>query len=468
MDGVHAVRRLLVVRLLVVLAASTVAVVGTSTWPAQALNDDLYAKQWGLTMIGAKAAWDRGLLGEGADVAVVDTGAHLTHQDLAKNVRPGRNFIDPSKPPQDDWCDGETCGHGTHVAGIAVGSIDDGGAVGVAPRGGLIPVKGFDSSGAANAAVLAEGIRWAADNGAEVINMSFGPELPIGGTGNDIVEAIRYAWSKGVVCVMSAGNSFIFSSDITDEPVIVVSATTRRDAIADFSNGVGDARWGLAAPGGGDTIQFAADENIWSTVWTPENKNNTYAEMRGTSQAAPFVAGAAALLRSAGLSPQQTVDRLLATAKDLGAAGRDSVYGSGRVDVAKATEGLAPQAVASPTASPAPPASPPASSPAPSTAGNRVSRPPPSGSTAPPPTLATGALPAGTTPPPTGDPVAPLPTEDDRGPLAAGGAPSTTVTENTDDGGGLFPAAAIATIGLLGVAAWAVRTLVVRRPTNAQ
>ena len=330
-------RRLRLLTSLSLAAASIVAIVPA---PAVALNDPLYERQWGLGIVGAKAAWDRGLFGAGVEVAVVDTGAHLTHQDLVKNVRPGRNLVDATKPPQDDWCSGNTCGHGTHVAGIAVGSIDDGGAVGVAPRAGLIPVKGFGAEGGATSEMLAEGVRWAADQGAEVINMSFGAELPIEGTGEEILSAVRYAWSKGSICVMSAGNDFIFASDISDEPVIVVSATNRRDTEADFSNGVGDAKWALAAPGGGDTIQFAEDENIWSTVWTRSNAPDTYGEMRGTSQAAPFVSGAAALLRAAGLSPQQTVDRLLATAKDLGAAGRDSVYGSGRLDIAKATEGL--------------------------------------------------------------------------------------------------------------------------------
>jgi subtilisin family serine protease len=314
--------------------------------PARALDDDLYARQWGLEITGAKAAWDRGLFGAGADVAVVDTGAHLSHQDLVKNIRPGLNLVEPGKPPQDDWCDRDACGHGTHVAGIAVASIDDGGSVGVAPRAGLIPVKGFGSSGGASTETLARGVRWAADQGAEAINMSFGPDLPIEGTGTEIIEAIRYAWSKGSICVISAGNSFLFSSDIENEPAIVVSATNRRDGEPDFSNGVGDARWGLAAPGGGNTVQFESDENIWSTVWRPEGRNDTYDEMRGTSQAAPFVSGAVAVLRGAGLSPQQTVDRLLATAKDLGPAGRDATFGAGRLDIAKATAGLTSQPAA--------------------------------------------------------------------------------------------------------------------------
>ncbi|MFM9735686.1 S8 family serine peptidase, partial [Streptomyces niveiscabiei] len=90
--------------------------------------------------IGAKAAWDRGILGAGVEIAVVDSGVHLTHQDLVKNLRPGANFVDPSKPPQDDECSNDDCGHGTHVAGIAAASIDDGGSVGVAPRAGIVPL----------------------------------------------------------------------------------------------------------------------------------------------------------------------------------------------------------------------------------------------------------------------------------------------------------------------------------------
>jgi subtilisin family serine protease len=332
---------------MVTLVVAWSAVVGAS--PARAVNDQLYDKQWGLQKIGAKAAWDAGLMGDGIDIAIIDSGVHLRHQDLVGRFVPGRNFIDPAKPPQDDQCDDpptdtnpdcNSGGHGTHVAGIAAAGIDDGGSVGVAPRARIMPVKviGSDGTGTFNDAAAA--IRWATDNGAEVLNLSLGADLQgVTGTPTVLNDAVRYAWSKGAICVFAAGNSFVLGSGFSNEPALVVSATDRQDNAPDFSSGVGEAKWGLAAPGGGSTLD-SGDPDIWSTVWTSDSKVNTYATKRGTSMSSPFVAGAAAVLRGAGLTPQQTVDRLLATAKDLGAAGRDTKFGSGRVDLAKAIVGL--------------------------------------------------------------------------------------------------------------------------------
>ncbi|HEX7166386.1 MAG TPA: S8 family serine peptidase [Acidimicrobiales bacterium] len=302
---------------------------------ATALNDPLYERQWGLHKVGAKAAWDAGFFGKGVDIAVVDTGVHLTHQDLAANVVGGRNFVTPGKPPQDDES------HGTHVAGIAAAIIDNGAAVGVAPHARIIPVKVLDADGGGSTENVAAGIRWAADNGAEIVNLSLTGRLQkLAGPAEPIIDAVRYAWDKGAICVFAAGNDFLFESGFADEPAVVVSSTDSGDGDSDFSNGVGAATWGMAAPGGDDNLPPGSGEGIWSTVWTSDAKTNEYAEKRGTSMAAPFVSGALALLRGAGLSPLAAIERILATAKDLGDPGRDDTFGRGRLDIAKAVEGL--------------------------------------------------------------------------------------------------------------------------------
>lgn len=343
---------------------------GAVTAPAVALNDPLFSRQWGLSTIGAPTAWNAGLYGEGVDIAIVDTGVHLGHQEFRGRLGPGRNFVSSSSSPQDDHCedgapdpDPANCargGHGTHVAGIAAAGIDNGGSVGVAPRARVMPVKVLDEDGSGSFSDAAAAIRWSTDNGAEVINLSLGSSFQgLSGTPTVLNDAVSYAWSKGVICVFAAGNSFILGSGFSNQPALVVSATNRQDGKPDFSSGVGEARWALAAPGGGSTVQFEEDEDIWSTVWVADNRSDTFTDMRGTSMAAPFVAGAAALLRAAGLTPQQTVDRLLATAKDVGPKGPDSTFGQGRLDVAKAVQGLggaagAPTTTAAPAAATTP------------------------------------------------------------------------------------------------------------------
>ena len=298
---------------------------------ARAANDPGWDEQWNMRIVGAETAWATGT-GKGITIAVVDSGVHLTQEDLSAKLLSGRDFVDPGTTPQDDN------GHGTHVAGIAAAFANNGrGVVGVAPDAKILPVKVLDANGN-GAADIDEGIRWAVDNGAHVINLSLGDLLePLNGP--PFTEAIRYAWSRGVICVIATGNEFVTSSSFADEPAVLVTATDRNDRKPAYATEVGGARWGMAAPGGAGGLSDES-EDVFSTYWTRSNKPNEYQWLAGTSMAAPHVAGAAAVLRSLGLSPQQTVDRLLATAKDLGTAGRDDVYGHGRLDVAKAVAGL--------------------------------------------------------------------------------------------------------------------------------
>ncbi|HVM09215.1 MAG TPA: S8 family serine peptidase [Acidimicrobiales bacterium] len=397
----------------VALAALAALVVGGVVPAATALEANepaLRDQQWGMQLIGAPDAWARGVTGKGITIAIVDTGVDLQHEDLAEKIVPGADFVEPNTPPQDDH------GHGSHVAGIAAAVTGNGkGVTGVAPEAKIMPLKVLTSSGRGGGSPD-DAIRFAVDNGAQVINLSIGSELdPL--LGPSFARGIEYAWSKGVICVVAAGNSYVLSGEFSTVPALVVAATTRDERAASYSSGVGSAKWPMSAPGG----EGRAENSIISTYWRAGSPH-AYAYLSGTSMAAPHVAGAAALLRGAGLTPQQTVDRLLQTAKDLGPAGKDGTYGHGRLDVAKATAGLGSTPPAPPattaTVQPSPTAG---TGPGASTPGRAPSTPPSPGPTAAP-------APAQPTPaePPAGD-----------GEIAAADEPADTVPPDdaatTDD-----------------------------------
>ncbi|HSH22684.1 MAG TPA: S8 family serine peptidase, partial [Acidimicrobiales bacterium] len=270
---------------------------------ALASDDPFFPDQWNLASIGAETAWSKGR-GAGTVIAVVDTGVDLAHEDLKPKLLPGRSFIAPGASPQD------ANGHGTHVAGIAAASTDNAlGVAGVAPDAMILPVQVLGSRGVGNVTGVADGIRYAADNGADVINLSFGEVSTSVQLAPEFVDAIRYAWVQGSIPVVAAGNSFVRASGFTDEPAIVVTSTTRDDTRPAYASGVGQARWGMAAPGGDGSPDTRCEvgTGVVSTY-----RSNEYACLVGTSMAAPHVAGAAAVLRGLGLSPQQVVDQLLA------------------------------------------------------------------------------------------------------------------------------------------------------------
>ncbi len=327
--------------------------------PAAGSNDPRFPQQWGLAKIGAESAWQTGT-GERVIIAVVDTGVDLAHEDLSSKLVAGADFIDLGSSPMDQN------GHGTHVAGIAAAITGNGlGVAGTAPGARIMPVRVLDQNGDGFASDVEAGIRWAADNGAKVINLSLGGYAEVV-LGSGFSDALEYAWSKGAIPVVSAGNEFLSISGYEDDPALVVSATDKNDGKPDFSNGVGFAQWGMAAPGGSSTYEPSTDDII-SSYFDPARPSvhNLYAYARGTSMAAPYVSGAAATLLSLGLSPQQTVDRLLATARDVGTPGRDVTFGAGRLDLQAAVRGLggpgqpppAPEASSKPSPRPGSPQS---------------------------------------------------------------------------------------------------------------
>ena len=309
-------------------AAATIALPWAGASPAAAAtpNDPHFGSQWGLSKIGAPTAWDTGT-GQGVTIAIVDSGIDAGHPDLAGKVAGGYNFVSPGSAPHDDNS------HGTHVAGIAAAvTFNATGVAGTAPGARLLAVKVLDSGGSGTSADA--GIRYATDSGAKVINLSLGGYAQ-GITGASLGSPCAYAFSRGALCVASAGNDYVTGSGYEDDDVLVVSASDCNDGKPTYSSGVGNAKWGIAAPGGGSSLLGGSCSSILSTI-----PGGGYGGKSGTSMAAPHVSGAAAALFGLGLSNQQVVDRLLSTATDIGSAGRDSTFGAGRLNFSAAVAGL--------------------------------------------------------------------------------------------------------------------------------
>jgi subtilisin family serine protease len=310
--------------------------------PALAATNDTYrARQWGLDKINAEAAWAV-TNGTGAVIAVVDTGADMGHPDLQANLlSTGHDFVANDNNPQDEN------GHGTHVSGIAAAVTNNGiGVAGTAPGAKILPVRVLDADGSGSTDDVALGIRYAADNGADVINLSLGllsgvdKVAKLIGQLDPVYDAIDYAWGKGVVVVIAAGNDSVpLCAEPSAHPqALCVGATDQSDMRSFFSNS--DATLSskyLVAPGGGGT-SCAGD--IFSTyLRSAESFCSTeagYDALAGTSMATPFVAGVAALLAAKGDTNQQIVNCIIATTDDLGVPGRDPLFGYGRLNAQRA------------------------------------------------------------------------------------------------------------------------------------
>lgn len=356
------VNRLTIVLGSVLVALSLVAA-APGAKPAKSVtpNDPYYAQyQWGPQQVRAEQAWP---ISRGARqvIAIVDSGVELAHPDLKGKIVGGATFTGCAESGpcgNGDWLSGGAGGqppspHGTHVAGIAAAATNNGiGIAGVAPDAKLLAVKVLTDEGGTFAEIAA-GIRWSADNGADVINMSLGAlpgvqALTITGLISDVRDAVDYAKSKGVVVIAAAGNDFasICGEPAFDPDILCVVATDRAEARAAYSNFALDETPDNVVAGPGGAAILSCEEDIISTVpaaaggfCTTQVGTPGYDFYAGTSMATPHVAGVAALLTAQGRSAAEVVSVLKQTARTPGAALRGvytPVYGYGIVDAAAA------------------------------------------------------------------------------------------------------------------------------------
>lgn len=252
-------------------------------------NDTSWNNQYGPRQIQCPAAWDITIGSPSIISAIIDTGIQLTHPDLNDKLVPGTGFVDNNTGNDNN-------GHGSHVAGITSAETNNSqGIAGVGWSTLLQPVKVLNSGGSGSWTAVANGIRWAADNGAKTMNLSLGGTSDGGAT----LSAVQYAWSRNTVIVCAAGNngsSGAFYPAFYTE-CIAVAATNSADNRASFSN---FGSWvDVAAPG----------DSIYSTYL-----NSTYATLSGTSMASPHVCGLASLLWS--MLPNTTNTQIRALIED--------------------------------------------------------------------------------------------------------------------------------------------------------
>ncbi|WP_255169658.1 S8 family peptidase [Natrononativus amylolyticus] len=288
-------------------------------------NGEMHALEqttpWGVDRVGAPTAHDADETGEGAHIAILDTGIDSTHEALQDVLGEGESFT---------GCGGLTCflggngndcneswdddnDHGTHCAGTAVAPDDGVGVVGVSTQATLHAVKVLDCLGSGSMSDIAAGIEYTADQGWDVCSMSLG-----GGQSDAVSDAVSYAHERGVFLVAAAGNdgpcTDCVSYPAAEPEVVAVSATSEDDSLASFSSTGPEIE--LAAPG----------EDVYSTV------AGGYDTFSGTSMACPHVAGAAGQLMANGYDHEAARDRLHESAEDIGLEENEQGHGLLRVD----------------------------------------------------------------------------------------------------------------------------------------
>jgi type VII secretion-associated serine protease mycosin len=316
--------------------------------PTVAHADSIRAQQWALEAMHTQEAWQT-TKGEGVTVAVLDTGVAADHPDLVGNVLKGKDMVGfGAERGERAWAR-----HGTAMAGIIAGhghgAGNGDGVLGIAPEAKILPVRVILEDGdparakarSTRGNALAEGIRWAADHGADVINLSLGDDSKSAHPEAGEDEAVQYALKKGAVVVASAGNGGEKGDHISYPAaypgVIAATAVDRYGTRASFST----RRWYATVSAPGVNVVIADPDRKYYEGW-------------GTSAAAAFVSGAVALVKSAhpGLTPAQIKKLLEDTARNAPADGRDDSRGYGFIDPAAAIkkaadmkpEGLKPAA----------------------------------------------------------------------------------------------------------------------------
>jgi subtilisin family serine protease len=363
--------------------------------PASGDNDTRFDLQWGSQAIDVAGAWNQGYRGAGVTVAVLDSGVSCSHPDIAPNLLvDSTSFI-----AGEGVCHpfNNAFNHGTHVAGIIAAPDNGIGTIGVAPQAKILAVKVLSDAGSGNFGAIIQGIVYAADHGADVINMSLGVEggLPVNGQGaNQVRElinatrrAVMYARARNALTIVSAGNDAMdldhssgvkicdndgscvvanlvsFPAELPGALSISATApigwakaptTSFLDNLASYSN-YGVSAIALAGPGGDGS--YPGNENctragitnacwVFDMVFAPGGYAisggqlfASYTWAAGTSMAAPHVSGVAALVigKHGGTMAPADVERILrASADDLGKPGKDAAYGAGRVNAANA------------------------------------------------------------------------------------------------------------------------------------
>lgn len=275
-------------------------------------NDSYFPYQYGPQKINAPTAWDRTQSNQSIKIAIIDTGVQLNHPDLASKLLTGYDFVSGDSFPNDGN------GHGTHVAGIAAAITNNQrGIAGVAPLASILPVRVLDNNGTGTLSDIANGIIFAANQGAHVINLSLGSTQGA----VTLQNAINYAWNKGSVLVAAAGNSGV---NVPNYPayysnVIAVASTDSEDRKSSFSN---YGSWVQVAAPGTDVL------STYTSGW--------YSYLSGTSMASPHVAGIAALLADQGKNNQEIRNIVQSTADPIPGTGTYWVYG--RVNANRAVQ----------------------------------------------------------------------------------------------------------------------------------
>jgi serine protease len=290
-------------------------------------NDPQYPEQWGLHRIGIERAWNT-TCGRGIRVAVIDTGVACENYDgfsqlsdfKGTNCIAGWDFVNDDEHANDDH------GHGSHVAGTIAQTTNNGiGVAGIAYCSTIIPVKVLDYRGSGTTADVAEGIRFAADAGAHIINLSLG-----GGPRNRVMaEAINYARSKGTVVICAAGNNGHYvESPANEDGTFAVSAIEAGDLIASFSSRGPEID--IAAPGVNILQQTICDHGRGGC--------EQFIAWSGTSMATPHVAGITALIMSQGVTNVDAVENILRNSAQIPKHGdlNPQLYGAGIVSAESA------------------------------------------------------------------------------------------------------------------------------------